>query len=346
MPQQQRLSDAIDAFTAHRKAQGYAANTMRNQNTIFQSFLRERGNIYVASVEFRHLDEFFAAYEGRWSPATMNLARTHLRTFFRFCRTRGWMRRDFDPLDGTRPRTVPSVPRNRVPVEDFNRLLDATDHPRDRMVIALGLFLFLRASEIRTLRRSDVDLDHGEIRVIVHKAGGMVDLMPIAAPLRDEFVRWFDAYALLVGRPLAPDDFLIPRLVPAPGYYNPETRRLEAAKGGPIVRPGQALTHLELVAQRALEAIGHPTFREGCHTLRRSGARAWFDELADRGYDRALELVSAMLHHKQMTTTQIYLGINESRLRRDDAVKSAPMFSKMRPAEGAEVIELAGRERR
>jgi integrase len=107
------------------------------------------------------------------------------------------------------------------------------------------------------------------------------------------------------------------------------------------LRPTLPVHNLEGVVQDALAAIGYPTYWQGIHTLRRSGARAFYNELCDRmGDNSALEVVSSMLHHANLVITQTYLGIRESRKRRDKVVMDGPMFPSLDATEN--VIPLRG----
>lgn len=325
-----RLTDARDAYLAHRKAQGLAVNTLRNDRVAIERLITHAGNHYVRSIQAHHIDEYLAHYTDIWAPGSMNLRANSLVQFFKFCRARRWMHRDFNPMENHRNRRVENVSRMRIPVGRFNEALDASLHPRDRMQVALGLFLFLRASEIRLLTLGDVYLERNEMAVKVPKSK-LNDLMPISSPLRDELTRWLTYYTNEVGA-LRDAYHLIPAKLPCPGSYDAETQRLV---------PGMALAHLDparpvgnpaATVKRVCLKLGYPDHKEGAHTLRRSGARALFDELADNGgYDRALEIVSTMLHHSSMGTTQHYLGLSESRLRRDELLKGRQMFSGMNP---------------
>lgn len=337
-----RLSSAVEDFLAHRRANGYAANTVRSSTRVLHRLVDHLGNVGLDSIEPRHIDSYFAANADVWNPSTRNLAQSHLATFFGWARASRIMNRDSDPLLTTRRQRVVRANRYRVPVGEFPRLLDSAANPRDRMVCALGLFLFLRAGEISSLRISDLRLPVDELLVTVHKAGGEQDSMPIATPLRRELNRWLTFYTERVG-PLQSDYFLVPALRRPPGVYNRESHRLEPQSDYMVPNPTRPFAEPADAVKRALATMGRDTFREGCHTLRRSGARALFDELVDRGYERALETVSSMLHHADMAVTQIYLGLQESRTRRDDLVKGQQMFSRMNPSN---VVPLAAVEAR
>ena len=70
--------------------------------------------------------------------------------------------------------------------------------------------------------------------------------------------------------------------------------------------------------------------------MRRSGARALFDQLVQDGYDGAIRTVQAMLHHTSVTTTEVYLGIHLDKKRRDEAIRGKVMF----PVSAENVVEL------
>ena len=98
--------------------------------------------------------------------------------------------------------------------------------------------------------------------------------------------------------------------------------------------------------QRTLVKFGIPirdeegkSLHEGVHTLRRSGARALFDELVDRGgYDGVLRLVAAMLHHKSTQMTERYLGLDVDTKKRNDLLRGERMFAE---PDKSNVVELA-----
>ena len=74
---------------------------------------------------------------------------------------------------------------------------------------------------------------------------------------------------------------------------------------------------------------GRPAGRamgEGSHTLRRSGARALFDRLAESGYDRSLRIVQSMLHHSSVTITEKYIGVTPDQRSRDEIIKGQEMY--------------------
>lgn len=331
------LNDAINEFLLSRKSGGLAENTLKGDRSSLMQLLTATGNINVKSIEPRHIDQLFAG-KGDIRVSTRNMLLTRLRVFFDWCMGRNYTNQD--PTREVRRGRDNTDNRLFVPLDRFDELLDAADNPRDRMVVALGLYLFIRASEVSTLRVGDVDLDASEVRVQIHKTRDS-DVMPICQELDEELRRWLSWYAGNIDEPLTAEMCLIPqkqdfRAVPGPeaGRFVVTEEKITRVKPfAPIARPWEPV-------QRALSSLGYPTKREGGHTLRRSGARALFETIKGTdGTDGALQQVKVMLHHKNVAMTEHYLGIAPERIARDNRLKGRPMFA--RPTEAADnVLEL------
>lgn len=325
-----RLSETIDEYLLARAAMGVKPNTVRNDKRACLRTLTIIGNLYLANITPRHIDAVFVDAATTNSDASLNTMQASLGAFFTWCRSRGYMRRDHDPLAGRRLRPVKARDRRRVPLAKFPALLDAAPHPRDRMVVACGLYLFLRASEIESLKVGDVDLASGGVRVQVHKSN-IIDFMPISEELDGELRNWLRYYQDKQG-PLNSEW----HLCPAKRIHQPvrgEAGRFVRMEGTDVLRPVQQMVRVAEIVQRTLAGIGFDTRTadggatwEGVHTLRRSGARALFDEMSSAGYDGALRRVQAMLHHRSSQTTEHYLGLDLDRKQRDDAIKGKPLF--------------------
>lgn len=322
------LGALIDEYVASMASGGYSASTRRTFKRTAELFLSTVGNIQVKHVQARHVDSFFASRQAAGiSPGTLNLELVVLRGLFRFAMARRHMPPG-QPDPASHRRRVRNMPktRRRIPASEFERLLDATRHPRDRMVLALGIYLLARQSEIIELRIGDVDLVHGAISARIIKTA-QVDTMPISTELDRELRRWLTFYAERCG-PLEPHW----RLVPAkarPQINELRDRDMLAAE----LKPLRPMVQPERIVQNALVACGYevrdadgrPT-RDGVHTLRRSSARALFDRLAERGYDNAGRIVQAMLHHASFKQTETYLGIDMDSKHRDEIIRGQEMF--------------------
>ena len=65
---------------------------------------------------------------------------------------------------------------------------------------------------------------------------------------------------------------------------------------------------------------------DGCHILRRSGARNLFEELRNTGHDGAARRVQSMLGHSSVVMTELYLGIDNEKRQRNQMLAGKPMF--------------------
>lgn len=330
------LSDAIQEFLTYRRSAGYEANTVQVNARSLSKLLALIGNIQVRHLEAHHGEIFQAHLMGKgYKPNTVNSHLTSLHSFTKWLRSRRYIGGGSDPTANTRfVRAVPE-PKQRIEAKEFDRYLDACPKPHERIVNALGLYLFLRASEIQTLRVGDVDLERGEIYVRIQKSK-VADTMPICQELDAELRRWLTWYAEDIQQPLTDDMFLVPaRRRPIVrndtgrgGCYTVERSHHNCVPHRPCMR-------LSRYVQRSLTAFGirirddqGKSLREGVHTLRRSGARALFDELVDRGsYDGVLRYVSAMLHHKSTIMTERYLGLDVDVKKRNDLLRGRRMFT-------------------
>jgi integrase len=330
-----QLEAAISEYLASRRAGGARPNTLRNLRNDLTYLLVAAGNIPTTRIDGGTVDIVFTKASGRRGPAALNNLHGTLNKFFKWLRARNYMDLHVDPLVGFVNRKVPSIERRRVPLAEFPALLDACHHPRDRMVVALGLFLFLRQSEIASLKISDVDLDSGEVLVTVHKAGGVMDRMPISRELDTELRRWFTFYTQQCG-PLDDGWMLCPAKRASHVTKDPGTGRfLRSPVATDRLVPTRPMVKVEDVVKRALVGIGWSVTgenREGVHTLRRSGARAMFDELTASGYDGALRAVQVMLHHQSGTMTEKYLGLTLDKQRRNTTIRGKDLFPSLRAA--------------
>lgn len=328
------LSDVIDTYIADRRARGLAASTIRSQKGTLSLFLADVGNIETRRLKPQHLDAFWIN-RTTWGPATRNRARHTLSIFFAWCRIRGHLPRDYDPMEGTRKERVPQRDRVTIPQSEFEPFLDKIQDPRKRIAAGLGLYLFLRISDAQALRWQDVNFDTSTIDVYRPKTK-QIDTLPICDELMAELRRWRLAYAAKVGNQPQPGWFLIPGM-PARGGQ----RGAKGQKGfveiieRPYLPTVQA--NLGYAMRTLLQAAGYYQPGEGGHTLRRSGAIALYNQLTSLGHDRAIRIVQAMLGHSSVQTTEIYLRLDLDRKVRNDLLAGKRMF----PAEGtATVIRL------
>lgn len=307
------LSKATEEYLRYRRTEGYAVNTVFADKACLRRLLRAVGDIPVKSITPKHIDRLFEqmADQGLRS-STINGTVATLRTFTRWCRDRGYLPPDANPASGRRYRPKEAREMTRVPIAQFPALLDSARHPRDRMLLALGLYTMGRKTEITGIQMQHVDLDSSEVLMYIKKKN-IYDRIPISKELRRELSRWLPIYEEHVG-PLQPNYYLVPS---TQGGGKPTVMKLRPRMQ--MVTPEDAVTY-------TLAQIGIVGDHTGMHVLRRSAARARFDEMVALGYDGALRRVSAWLHHSSVTITEGYLGLQLDRAQRDEETKDKLMF--------------------
>lgn len=220
------------------------------------------------------------------APRSVARAVASVRGFYKYLVKEG--RLAASPADDLRAaRAWPALPKY-LSVEDVDRLLAAPDVStaagvRDRAMIELLYATGLRVSELVGLRATDVNLSAGYLTCT-----GKGDKQRIV-PMGDEASAWARRYqasarpALVRGRPASTL------------FVN--------ARGGPLSRVG---------FWKILKANGRKAGLRGDlspHVLRHSFAT----HLLDRGAD--LRAIQLMLGHADLSTTQIYTHVLETRLR-------------------------------
>lgn len=313
-----KISEAVDEHLDWLRSRGTAEGTIKGYRSTLGAFARSANDILIRRVESRHVVLFINSMP--WQPSTRNERVGKLKAFFAWCRNNRLMPRDHDPLYKWGRSPVPDAQHLRIPRSDWGRLLSACETPRERTVIATGLYLFLRASEQRMIQMKHVHLSKNEVDIYRVK-GKKWDVMPIPLELQP-FIREQAEY-LTLHFGTSPELFLIPAGT-RPQERHSRNGRLMAGTGG--INPERPIGKPHAVVQRVLARCGYATEKEGEHTLRRSGARAYFDYLAADGYDGALRRVQSMLGHRNTETTEIYLGLDLDRVQRNQDLSGKPMF--------------------
>lgn len=324
------LSEAVREYLEHCRARGMAPATQTLRASSLRRMQEVLGNKLVWLISPIDIDKVFTAHAGRWSDATRNQKVTHYKVFFSWCRARGYVHRDSDPLFGWKMGKLERPDRMRIPQDEWWQLFEACETPVERIIIACGLYLFVRSNELARITVGDVRLDRAEVAIYRSKTRDH-DVMPIVAEL-DEHLRAHLMWLASQGA-AQPEHHLVPgREKPR---FDPVTHSFMAGAG--VLNPLKPHGRPYAVVQRVLSRAGYSSFREGGHTLRRSGARAYFDELAESGYDGALRRVQSMLGHSSSAMTELYLGLDLDRRTRNTELAGRRMFA---PRPSANVIQL------
>jgi integrase len=323
------LSDSIDHYMRHRTSQNYSKGTLKVDRQVLTKFLAVSGNIYCHQITHRHIERHFEEVSKTRQPTSLKNDHGVLIRFFKWARHTGRMPVESDPMFGRRQPKAVKRERNRLHVSRFTELLEAAEarDPRDRALCALLLYTLGRDSEVTDLRIRDLDLSAGWLKVRIHKTG-QEDTLPVSAELDKEMRRWLTHYSKVAG-PLEPWNLLVPARSVFP-VHGDDGRIL---RHDSAYRPSKQIGGAGRIVNPILGAIGFPVVDEngkpcgeGSHTIRRSGARALFDDLVVNGYDHSLRIVQSLLHHASVTMTERYIGITADRRSRDDIIRGKIMF--------------------
>jgi integrase/recombinase XerD len=287
------LGAALESFLVHARVErGLAPATVDAYGRDlerFVAFLERRGVGGPAGIERPHVTGFLEAMarEGL-SARSRTRVLSAARRFLRHLQATG--RLEGDPLLGvTAPRSGRRLPRVLSP-EETDALLAAVDPAdalatRDRAMLEVLYGAGLRVSELVGLPLAALDLRRGLLRV--RGKGRRERLVPLGEPALDALRTYLEEGRVRLSRKgRAPEAVFL------------------TGRGGPMTRQN-FFARLRSLGRRA----GLPTERVSPHVLRHSFAT----HLLDGGAD--LRAVQAMLGHADLSTTQVYTHVSQTRLR-------------------------------
>ena len=270
---------------------GLAKNTLesyRRDLALFADWLAGRGKALDAAAEPELLGYFASRHRGtkRFGASTQARLASSLKRFYQYLVRSNRITTD-PTLRLETPKRAPRFPRTLTEA-DVEALLAAPDVDRslglrDRAMLELLYATGLRVSELVRLKRDEVSLDMGVVRVF---GKGSKERM---VPLGEEAAAWLTRYqrearpALLKGR--GADAVFV------------------TARGDAMTR--QAFWHL--ITRYGARAV--PGKHLSPHTLR----HAFATHLINHGAD--LRVVQLLLGHADISTTQIYTHVARERLK-------------------------------
>lgn len=320
-------------YETQRKRQGMAGSTLASERCALKNLCRawDATRRVPKSMEMSWMEDYLFGEEGLaegLEPSTYNKMIGQQRQFVEWCTRRNEIRNDV--LDAMVRKSQQRKDYVRLPAVQLNRMIEGADDPWERFVLEFGIYTMGRWSELRICQVKHLNFTTGKIKWWREKTDEWDDL-PMMAELDTALRRWMIAYAKNIGRPLQPDDYVIPMRV-AGGWhptweyqYVPEhtcsesIRRAVKKHAAPLVPGG-------------MEAIKG----QGVHLLRRSSARALYDALVAEGHADPIRVVMAMLGHKNAHTTELYLGIVRDRENRDKVLLGASFLT----VDKTNVVEL------
>lgn len=284
------LAEFIEAFAVHAELEkGLSTNTVSGYFSDLEQcagFLKSLGIKEWNNVSHDHISLWISSLSGD-DYAVASLARklTSIRLMARFLVKESIRKDDFSELLAG-PKMVRRLPLTLSP-EEVDRLLNAPDLKtpyglRDRAMLELFYSSGLRVSELGGLELHQLDLDHGYLRVF--GKGSKERLVPVGSRAIEAIRSYLDsARAFFVKTHTGSDLFL-------------------SERGKAISRKMLWVIIKRYAAAAGIEKPVKP------HLLRHSFAT----HLLNGGAD--LRAIQEMLGHADISTTQIYTTVEDSRL--------------------------------
>lgn len=310
-----RIREAGRQFVEQTYMRGGSSEARRKNRSITQRLSEATNDRQVGTLTPGHFEVFFYGPGGlveSCARTTLANYRNTLKVFLAWCFRRGWCDDPEFLLGGimetsTKSRRV----RLRLSEGQLWSLVENAGDARDRAMLMFAMHTGCRISEILGVRLRDVNLESGEVHVKIVKTREE-DVLRLAPVLDRELRAWLTVYTARHNPDR--DAYLFPARAPARlvGVRHLEDTERGYTPHGKISSPGIQIRRLADRAGITFEG------GDGWHTIRRSVARLFFDRSSERGHDAALRMTSAFLHHRNTTTTEIYLGLQLERAKRDE----------------------------
>jgi integrase/recombinase XerC len=279
LPFAQELNDFFIYMCSEKQFSPHTQKNYRRDLEKFQVFCLQQQLSCLAQVDVGHVRAAVAGLH-RQGLAGKSLQRwlSSLRSFFRFCIRRGWIKQD--PADGiSAPKSPQNLPKTldvdqaaqfvEVKGDDFMAL-------RDRALVELIYSSGLRLAELAGLNVTDVDWSDAMVRVL-GKGKKLRDL-PVGAMAMAALKNWLPMRAQYT----QPDE---------PALFTTQ-------RGARISHRAVQLRLQQLSLQQSMDNPVHP------HMLRHSFASHMLESSGD------LRLVQELLGHANISTTQIYTHLD------------------------------------
>lgn len=169
------LAEMFDRFMAFKRTEGLARKTIDDYETHFR-YLMEFTENDVTNAEvtvdlFRDYIEWMLTDRGL-SPVTINIRLRTMRAFLRYCYTEGYISESVHEklkLLKTAEDTIESLTLSEIKVLLKQPDMDTYVGFRDYVMICVLLDTMVRISELLALRRSNVDIKEGTIKLDAHE---------------------------------------------------------------------------------------------------------------------------------------------------------------------------------
>lgn len=277
------LNAAWEHDMGHR---GLAAQTQDYYGRLARSylvFLEGQNIVSLADADGASVLAFMESLMGRWATSTLYGIVTNFRPFLRFTGRTDLV----DAINMVRARRQVKTPPV-VEVADQQLVVSAcatgVASSRDAAITLLALSTGLRACDLIGLRLADIDWRGQLLQVVQQKTGN-----PITVPLTTLLVTTLAKY-VLDERPAVDDDHVFLRSIA------PHTRFADHAS-------------IYEILDKTFRKAGVTGIKVGTQLLRHTAASNMLQAAV------ALPTISAVLGHASSESTNVYLGVDDDRLR-------------------------------
>lgn len=282
----------LDDFKAHLLLEkGLSENTAESYGNDILHLITylEEFHLSLDKVELNDLHNFLSVlHDMGISPRSRSRILSGVRSFFRFLRLEGYLETDPSELIES-PQLARELP-DVLSIEEIDAMLEAIpegkeESLRNHAIIETLYGSGLRVSELVDARISRLDLN--ERLLIVEGKGSKQRIVPISPVAADLIAQYLPQRNRLDIKPEGNDILFLNR------------------RGRPLTRQMIFIIIKELAALAGIKKTVSP------HTLRHSFAT----HLLEGGAN--LRAIQEMLGHESISTTELYLHLDRSRLRRE-----------------------------
>lgn len=275
------LAARVEEFLSDLQAENKSPLTLRNYRADLLGFLRVyQGTLEALSAPV--LREFFTQMAKDVSPATQARRRASLKSFLSWC-----YRHDLvpsNPMDKLGKVKLPETHPRALPLGDVNKILRVIKDDRDRVLFTLLSETGLRISEALALKVEDLRFDVQEMRVY-----GKGQRERTVFLTKTESLRLLRSYLRKTG-------------IKSGLVFPPDERKQRAgASGKPLTYSVICRAWKRYCAEAGIDCT--------IHQLRHSYAT----DLINKGM--RVEMVSKLLGHKNIQTTQRYAAVSDQAIR-------------------------------
>ena len=280
------LNDAVDLYTQHLLVEkGLSPETIKAYHQDLQHFFKLFDEYqYVEDLQSNDIETFLTHFMAEGNPVTSAVRRvSSIRNFYVFLKKEGYYKGEIKEIE---PMKMPSRLPTVLSIEEVEALLDAPNMKkdsgiRDKAMLELMYAAGLRVSELLNLKKGNINLNKGVVRIF--GKGAKERKIPFGDFAGEYIVKYLNEVRGRYAK--AGNDYL---------FVN--------KKGEPLSRE----YFWKQIKKYALD-VGI-TQNISPHTLRHCFATHMLDGGAQ------LRAVQEMLGHTNIATTQIYTHVSEKRI--------------------------------